>query len=478
MKKRNSNDKKTLPPITVGRVSIPRWILKDGRMMIAYPTPENPRKLQTFVNHAKGNAEAEKRARDLHNGGAEAQSFTSADRADLAQAKKDVGPFGVPVHVATAQWAQGQLHIRGTGHSFAEVIQAGLAALLRAPHPSLAVLEEFKSTMIAKDLHGRYRRGLENDLQSFVEMHPQDIRDIKASQIQFYLDGRMDPLARKRLGGLRKPDGELVGSRRRDNVLSEIRQLFQFARLRGYIADGVNEAQKVPMVHRLSGAISYFSIAELQLVLEHIEDAWLPFLVVTTMGGARGDEAALGKDAPKRKDPLRWEDFDFIEREIYVRAETAKTGKPRQMPILDNAFAYLEQFRGCTGPIAPMGDRPDRYFGKNSHLERRINRALSEAPRLHTDQPMQLHMETIAPSDLPLLTSFEWRQNAHRHTYGSYRGSQLKDMGKLSYEMGNSKSMCERHYHNPRPASHVRAWAALKPKRKGIVIPFPVGQTA
>ncbi|HEX8313283.1 MAG TPA: site-specific integrase [Chthoniobacteraceae bacterium] len=479
--------RKPLPPVKVGSVSIPRYQLGDGRVMIAYPTATQPRKCQTFTGKGKDekarlqNAltrsleEATRIARELHNGGQEAQIFTSADRADFTAAKRDVAAHGVPVHVATSEWNEAKKQILGIRYSLQEVIAAGVHALSRTPHPVPTVVAELLASQAQKDLHGRYRDGMQTTFANFAEAFPGEIREVKAPQIQRWLDGTVANEIRS--GGLRKRNGDPVGPRRRDNILKEVRLLFQYARLHGYLPDEISEAKKVPLIDEGGGEISYFTIAEMRLILEHVQPDWLPFVVLLVFNGFRTEELVRHRQANRRKDPLRWEDFDFEEGEIYVREATSKVDRKRIVPLHDVTREWLAPYRQSRGLIAPE-KRTDREFGKGSRLERAINAALKQAPRLRNDRPVQMEMQiTSAPPD-ELLTEFAWRHNALRHSYGSYRASILKNVHQLAEEMGTSPEMIHKHYRNPRPASQARAWFAIKPPQSGIVVPFPAAQSA
>lgn len=427
-----------LPPIKVGSVSISRYQLADGRVMIAFPTATKKRVCKTFVDAKKAREEAETIARELHNCGSEAQAFTSADRASFAQASRETAAHGVPVHVATSEWSQARIAI-GSTHTLAEVVSAGLKALRKTPHPVAAVVAELLASKHGHDLNGRYTRGLQSTLTAFAAAFAGDIGEVRASQIEAHLT-RLD-----------------AGPRRRDNMLGEVRHLFHFARLRGYLPDTlVTEARKVPKLDHLSGVVSIFSPAEMQLLLAHVRPDWLPFLAIAGFSGVRTEEICLSKDAAKSKVPLRWEDFDWDEREICLRAETAKTGHPRRIPILENLYAWLQPWRDrkARGPVC-IGQRPDREFGKDSRLIRVIRRHLA------TDHSRPL-------------VAIEWRHNALRHSYGSYRMAILRDMQNLSYEMGNSISMIKRNYHNPRPATEARNWFGLTPAESEKIVQIPL----
>jgi len=467
---------KALKPIVVGRVSIPRYQLGDGRVMIAYPTRENPRKLKTFVDPKEAADFAELKARELNNSGQEAQIFEAADRADYSQAKNDVAPYCVRVHVATAEWAEAKKAIAGR-HKFTDVVAAGLKLLDRVPHPVPNVVKEFYASKEKQDLHGGYRNGMKSTWDKFAEAFPGDIRGIKAPQIEKWLDGEV--VDGTRHGGRRKPNGDMVGSRRRDNILKHVRSLFSYARLHSYLPDEISEAKKVPLIDQGVGEISFFTIGEMRLILEHVKEEWLPYVVLMVFNGFRSEELVKQRLAKQSKDPLRWDDFDWEENEICVRKATSKIGRPRIVPLQEATREWLAPYRRASGLIAPEKKRADNEFGKGERLERAINRALQAAPMIANTGPKQLEMPGVGREvEDELVTSFEWRHNALRHSYGSYRASILKNEHALAEEMGTSVGMIREHYRNPRPMSQARAWFALRPKSSGIIVPFPAGATA
>jgi hypothetical protein len=68
-----------------------------------------------------------------------------------------------------------------------------------------------------------------------------------------------------------------------------------------------------------------------------------------------------------------------------------------------------------------------------------------------------------------LMVSFAWRANALRH---SYRGSVIKNAPQLAEGMGNSVTMIQQNYGNPRPKSQAKQWFAIMPPRAANVVEF------
>jgi integrase len=182
----------------------------------------------------------------------------------------------------------------------------------------------------------------------------------------------------------------------------------------------------------------------MQLFLDNVLPEWLPTLSIAGFSGVRTEEAALSKDHSQRKDPLRWEDFDWDDREISVRPETCKTGIPRRCPIVDNLYDLLQPWRdrGARGPVAPTGKRYDREFGNDGRLVKAINAKLTG--------------DLTGPCD-----KVEWFNDALRHSYGSYRMPIIKNMHQLAYEMGNSVQVIKRNYHHPRSVRDAKIYFAL-----------------
>lgn len=460
----------------VGHIRIPWCKLADGRTVVD-PRKYN-RKRETFIDHEEALLTARRIATEINEGGAEIQAFTAADRATFAHASATAAKYKLDLTGMAADYSAIREAMNGTKHSVIEVVNAGVKALSQKIHRVPDIVAEMLQTLAPKDLHGRTKRGLESTGKLLAERFPGDIREVKAAHISLLLDGKRDEKTNELVGGLRKRGGDPIGTRRRDNILDEIRHIWNFAKLHEYIPDTIGEPQKVAHLHKRNAPISFFTVQEIRLILDNVSEEWLPYVVLNCFAGGRSEELCLGKDAPKHKDPLRWEDFDWDDREIHIREETAKgtgpdrIGHPRIMPILPNAYEWLVQFKNRTGPIAPKGERPDREFGKGARLERKINRALKAAPVLDSETALQLQLEEIAPAPLPLMTEFTWRQNALRHSYGSYRASILKNIHMLADEMGNSVDMIRRHYRNPRPISQAKAYFDIFPKTAVNVTPF------
>jgi len=77
-----------------------------------------------------------------------------------------------------------------------------------------------------------------------------------------------------------------------------------------------------------------------------------------------------------------------------------------------------------------------------------------------------LHSQTVAT-------------NVMRHSFGSYALSAWQDVGKVSYQMGNSPQICKRHYEQIVTKSAAESFWALRPAADaaGKIVPMKPPRT-
>ena len=62
------------------------------------------------------------------------------------------------------------------------------------------------------------------------------------------------------------------------------------------------------------------------------------------------------------------------------------------------------------------------------------------------------------------LSGFEWKHNALRHSFCSYRLADVKSAAQVSLEAGNSPQMVFRHYRELVTEKGAKAWFAITPE--------------
>jgi integrase len=290
--------------------------------------------------------------------------------------------------------------------------------------PSGSILKEMLNDL---EDHRRGRRhiyGLSNDLNPFTQTFP-DLHGATIASISNYL---------RTLS---------VGPRRRDNILASIVQLSRFARSRGYLPeDRKSPAEKIKHIKAPRDDVEIWTVPETRLLLDHVSKKWAPFMAIGLFAGLRTSEILR----------LDWSAFhwDYLNGEgkaapfIAVKRKIAKTRTDRIVSIQENLLAWLEPYRHHrVGPLYPGGDCKSNENARSREMLR-IRRA----------------------------TGLPRKDNALRHSYGSYRLAVAKDYSKVSLEMGNSPEKLREHYNCPRPEAEGLDFFRIRPASLENVIPL------
>jgi integrase len=251
----------------------------------------------------------------------------------------------------------------------------------------------------------RHINGLFYDLRHFVVAYPR-IERWKAAKIRAYLRERK------------------VGPRRADNIRDSIVTLSRFARRYGYLPEGViSEAEKVRKIKKGCDVLIW-SPAETRLILEHVSAKWLPAIAIGFFAGLRKSEILR----------LDWSAFKFDQDppEIAVSAKIAqKIRRSRLVPILPNLMSWLEPYRARVGPLYPGN------FKTNENA-------------------LSLEIKRIRKR-----TGLPRRDNALRHSFGTYRLALTRNCARVAEEMGNSPRKVRENYNDPRPESEAQSFFAI-----------------
>ncbi len=74
--------------------------------------------------------------------------------------------------------------------------------------------------------------------------------------------------------------------------------------------------------------------------------------------------------------------------------------------------------------------------------------------------------------DCEACAGVEWKHNALRHSFISYRVADVKDVPRVALEAGNSPVMIFRHYREIVTAESAKAWFAIAPKAAAKIVPM------
>lgn len=232
------------------------------------------------------------------------------------------------------------------------------------------------------------------------ELGPNQIADITTAEIDWFL---------RRLSG-----GEIY----KNNIRKTIVTLFSWSRQQGYLEEDRKTAPERAMTFAVpDSAPAIWTPAEMKALLEVCPPTILPMLAIGGFSGIRNAE--IGR--------LEWQDVYWDRGFIEVKARKAKTKSRRLVPLRENLKRWLEPFRKAEGPICQVRNQSVRlnYVGEKS--------------------------------------GFQWRQNALRHSYASYRLAEIQNAAQVSLELGNSPKQLFKHYRELVTSEAAKEWFEIIP---------------
>jgi integrase len=148
-------------------------------------------------------------------------------------------------------------------------------------------------------------------------------------------------------------------------------------------------------------------------------------LCLIAFGGLRHEEAAR----------LDWS--NYMNGHIHVPAELAKCRRQRLVEVQPNLVAWLEPFRKPSGPVQPF---------------------------------VNVTNELV---ELAKAAGVEWKHNALRHSFGSFRLAIIQNPEKVAYEMGNSVPMVFEHYRALVTEAEGKNWFSIMPSVAPNILTLP-----
>jgi integrase len=287
------------------------------------------------------------------------------------------------------------------------------------------VPEIVSELLVAKELEGVSKRHLED-------------RRSRWNRFAREFSGKIDIITAADIEGWLKRQN--ISPRTKNNYRGALQQLFRFAQSRRYLSR--NEPLAIHDVAELrvkEGAIEIYTPKELQLLLAHAPSKLTPFFALGAFAGLRTQEITR----------LEWRDIRFEQNVIEVSAAKAKTASRRLVPILPALREWLEPLRKSTGRVMEF--------------------------RSYT--PFDRARSSFCKSGIQIegaVKVFDWKSNALRHSYASYRLAIVKDAARVALEMGNSPSMLFRNYRELVTEQQAADWFSTLPAAKKSPAPADV----
>lgn len=364
------------------------------------------RQRRTFSTFEKAKLEAEKAANQLTTGDLDVLTLKSQDRAAYLRSLKHLESVGVPIETATAEYAEVKKLLGGV--SVTRAVEYYLQHHPAHIEPKLVsdLIQECLSAKEHDGLSEVYLTGLRLYFNKFAAAFPCNINDISGNEMDNWV--RSLP----------------IGPRSRNNYRKSIQILFRFAKSRKYLPKDNDEVDGIGRARQTSEKIEIFTPEELALILSQAPKGLVPFLVLGAFAGIRHAEIRR----------LVWEDVKFGDGIIEIRPEKAKTASRRTIPILNNLKEWLSPYCRDKGLV---------HVGPSPVVSLNV---LSEQIRQSSDQK-----------------DFKWKRNGLRHSFISYRVSEIQNVAQVALEAGNSPQIIFRNYRELVTPTAAKAWFEIFP---------------
>jgi integrase len=304
------------------------------------------RRFISFTEPGPALAEAERIARLMAAGEAEAAAMAGPERASYGRAVELLRETGVSLEVAAATFAEccNVLH----GNRLLEACKFYAARHRQVTRKPVAdLVADFIALRESRGASERYLRDLKSRLGKFAADCRKDASDVSTADVQAWLDSlKAAPQTVK-------------------NFRTVLFTLFEHAVARGFAHDNPVAGSEVGKVR--GGEIEIFTPAEFRKLLAAAKPDFLPLLAIGGLAGLRSAEL----------ERLEWGDIDLARRCIVVGASKAKTASRRVVPVCDALAAWLAPYAGQQGKLWPYTEGAhhsrQRETAKDAKLKWRDN---------------------------------------------------------------------------------------------------------
>jgi hypothetical protein len=269
-----------------------------------------------------------------------------------------------------------------------------------------AFLAQLRTQQDREELSEVYVRRAGYRLGMIKKMFPErKIGDLRESELGAFLDG-------------------LKGSpRTRKNMRDLMVTMWRWSRGKYLPRDITTEAERIPAPKiKRKTTIAIFTPDEMRSILA----VPLPLRALRKVRPALATCAFSGVRQQGEITRLHWEHIRWNQNVIEVEGKNG--GERRLVPLRENLRAWLELDKQDSGPIIPL--LPDKAFRRAA-----------------------------------VAAGLKWKHNALRHSYGSYRVAETKNIHQVSLEMGNSPAMVKRHYLEAVHEDEAEKWFSIFPNQ-------------
>ncbi|MBA3883840.1 MAG: hypothetical protein H0X73_14330 [Chthoniobacterales bacterium] len=363
-----------------------------------------------FADLEKATSEAEAKAAQLSRGDVDAMQLSGRDRLIYGRALDAVRATGVQLDTAAIEYASAIKILDGLPLLDAARFYVRHHGRGIKRKPVREAIDEMIVSKKADGVSGLYLADLRYRLGELAERFHGDLVSLTGDDVRGFFDElRLSP-------------------RSFNNFLGALRTFFAFAADRGWLSKDADLLASVKRRKEKKAAVDIFTPAELGALLNHASIALQRCFALGAFAGLRSEEILRLEWADVRRRP------GFIE----IAADKAKTASRRLVPITHNLSRWLSPAFGEDGRVWP--------HTKATYFRSR----LAVATRAKVD----------------------YRPNALRHSYISYRLAEIADVNRVALEAGNSPQMIFRHYRELATPEQAQTWFALVPETSADIVPM------
>lgn len=354
-----------------------------------------------FSSLEEAKTEAEAKAAQLARGDLDATRLSGEDRLVYGRALDALRLLQVPLDSAAHEYAEARKLL--DGHSLLEAARFFMRHNGRTIRPKLVsdAVGEMIEAKSTKGVSALYLADLRYRLGAFRESFGCNVNALTPEDIRDWL------LARK------------LSPRSHNNFLGTLKTFFAFAQSNGWLSKETDLLALAEKRKEKAAPVEIFTPKELGKLLCKASPELAPCLALAAFAGLRAEEILR----------LDWTDLERRPGFVEVSAHKAKTATRRLVPITDNLTKWLARAKRTS----------DRMWG-------------------HSKPWFFESMRTAASN-----AKVEWKQNALRHSFISYRLAELQDVNRVALEAGNSPSIIFKHYRELATPEQAKAWFSIIP---------------
>jgi integrase len=440
----------------MGKPKFPVIVRRGHTIVKIYHTPSNgsdqftvsyylgeKRQRKTFADLGLATTEAETVATKLSQGELNVLELKGEDRMAHVRAVETLKPTGIPLELAAIYIAEMHKILEGRNPVEAAryFVKHHPKDLPRKTVPD--VVEELLRAKEADKVSDVYLKALRVRLGRFKQAFSETrISQVTTTEIDRFLR-ELTVEEKLATGEIRKRP---ASPKSRNHFRAAIGTLFYFAESRGYVAKGVIDLESVAVAKQKPSEIDIYRPEELIRILAAADDTMIAFLTIGAFAGVRHAEIQR----------LDWSEVRLDDGFIELKAGKAKTAARRLVPISDNLKQWLKPFRKEQGMVCKQG----RMWKKLVWLSERVNRTLQHEQNSNGETHPALP-SSQGGNGKPL---FEWKHNALRHSFISYRVAETQNVAQTALEAGNSPRVVFSNYRELVRPADAETWFGITPK--------------